>query len=971
MDESKVVMDSCLRSSIPTEENSFAFEFRRSSSKEACGTPMKMLLAEEMSKEKEFRRRSPNVIARLMGLDALPIQQHVHKQQKKMSEDYFHRTAGLQEKCVSHEDHSFGRNNFMEQEEFKDVFEVMKTSKVEKHITRPVQKEMMSSKLSEAKVNFIRQKFMDAKRLSTDKNLRQSKEFLDALEVLDSNKDLFLKFLQEPNSLFTKHLHDLQTVPIPPQPSHVKSLKSSKAVPETGDICWNPERKTEGYVQMQKVAMNSLQKHENGNVTHSKHSVTRSHKSMKSGFEVNSEECFLPTRIVVLKPSFGKAQNMDRAISSPSSSESSHSVNIKRREYRRRLGNRELFPELRHQPTLANNVELIRQSKDSREIAREITRQMRQTVGSDSIHVLTSGRGGRASNGSSYNMSAKDSPNLSEELTPTSGYLYDWSNRYSPSSSRSTESSVSREAKKQLSERWKMTHRFREVGVADRGSMSTLGEMLALPDTETSPGLDSVIGQDGSVDKSVRNEALERWDCPLGISSRDGWKDEFPKNLSRSRSLPASSDVRESPKTSIKRGALSNDTRLMFKEANNLGPNKSFKENFSKQKETLSSRSIKYGTKKSQCFLSTDMEDSTIRDIHVSPDALKNELEARDQSEQRPLSSGGIGDHAKLTDQVIVAECEDSKMSLETHEEKLPEPSCMMLANDRDSTASDKNDLIMEETSVDDLEVGSHCHVTEPESPQSSKETEQPSPVSVLEPLFEVEVSSPECFERLSADLHGLRMQLQLLKLESTEPFTDGSEITASSDEDTGEGCDGLLEEKEELSGIFKDENRPFSFLLDVLVTSGFHGAESKMLFPTWYSSEFPVDPVLFEKLENKYGKHVGWLRSERKLLFDRINSGLVEILRPCMERHPWVMPKRRRTWVVSSGEALAEEAWQWLVRQSKEVSGNSPEKIIGREVGWIELEEDVDTLGMDIERLLIDDLMEEVMLELSSCGEM
>ncbi|KAF5959438.1 hypothetical protein HYC85_000647 [Camellia sinensis] len=49
----------------------------------------------------------------------------------------------------------------------------------------------------------VRQKFIEAKRLATDEKLRQSKQFQDVLEVLSSNKDLFVKFLQEPNSLFS------------------------------------------------------------------------------------------------------------------------------------------------------------------------------------------------------------------------------------------------------------------------------------------------------------------------------------------------------------------------------------------------------------------------------------------------------------------------------------------------------------------------------------------------------------------------------------------------------------------------------------------------------------------------------------------------------------------------------------------------------------------------------------------------
>ncbi|GJQ93105.1 hypothetical protein Tco_0004244, partial [Tanacetum coccineum] len=40
----------------------------------------------------------------------------------------------------------------------------------------------------------VRETFMEAKRLSTDEKLRQSKQFEDALEFLSSNKDVFLKF---------------------------------------------------------------------------------------------------------------------------------------------------------------------------------------------------------------------------------------------------------------------------------------------------------------------------------------------------------------------------------------------------------------------------------------------------------------------------------------------------------------------------------------------------------------------------------------------------------------------------------------------------------------------------------------------------------------------------------------------------------------------------------------------------------
>lgn len=50
----------------------------------------------------------------------------------------------------------------------------------------------------------------------------------------------------------------------------------------------------------------------------------------------------------------------------------------------------------------------------------------------------------------------------------------------------------------------------------------------------------------------------------------------------------------------------------------------------------------------------------------------------------------------------------------------------------------------------------SQCNGPEPESSESSKEADHPSPVSVLEVSFPEDVSSSsDCFERVNAELHG------------------------------------------------------------------------------------------------------------------------------------------------------------------------------------------------------------------------
>ncbi|KAI4341622.1 hypothetical protein MLD38_026321 [Melastoma candidum] len=84
---------------------------------------------------------------------------------------------------------------------------------IPKHESQPTQKGRQSRSKHEKKMDLVRQKFVDAKRLVTDEKLRHSREFHDALEVLSSNRELFLSFLQEPYSLFSGNLYKFQSLP--------------------------------------------------------------------------------------------------------------------------------------------------------------------------------------------------------------------------------------------------------------------------------------------------------------------------------------------------------------------------------------------------------------------------------------------------------------------------------------------------------------------------------------------------------------------------------------------------------------------------------------------------------------------------------------------------------------------------------------------------------------------------------------
>ncbi|CAL5421990.1 unnamed protein product [Camellia sinensis] len=103
--------------------------------------------------------RPPNVIARLMGLDGLPHQQPLHRQHKGFSETYRQWTASVSsQRNGKPYEYRSNRKDSMAQQECKDEYDVLETSKVER--SSYLAKRAINSKLSEAEMAFIQQKFM-------------------------------------------------------------------------------------------------------------------------------------------------------------------------------------------------------------------------------------------------------------------------------------------------------------------------------------------------------------------------------------------------------------------------------------------------------------------------------------------------------------------------------------------------------------------------------------------------------------------------------------------------------------------------------------------------------------------------------------------------------------------------------------------------------------------------------------------
>ncbi|KAI7752877.1 hypothetical protein M8C21_011593 [Ambrosia artemisiifolia] len=792
---------------------------KSASNKKANMTPIKMLIAQEMLKEEAPKQNSPNLVAKLMGLDDLP-QQHQPGAASCRSNSRRSRSRS----------HS-GSLEFIPKEhdegnQYEDVFEIWQQSCRTYDVSPRKGRKCKESK-NEKNLAFVREKFIEAKRLSTDEKLRQSKQFQDALEVLSSNKDLFLQLLQEPNSLFSQH-QNLPSV-VPPQDSKcITVLKPSKL----SDAHKLPSSGKNNGKQMNGIVWDKY----NG----------------------NPNKPSQPTRIVVLKPSTGKPHEM-KAFSSPPSSlktlnEDGFYGDLEGSEAKESIcGLPESPSGHRRDETLLSSV------------------------------FSTGYVGDESSFSKSEVYYASGNLSDSEVMSPTSRQSWDYVNRfgspYSSSSfshaSYSPESSVCREAKKRLSERWALMSLNGNVQEQRhvRRSSSTLGEMLALSD----------------IKKSVESEEnCKNTRDTIKNKGQDADIDSGPKNLTRSKSLPASSteflkskkdDTKEltkekSLKSSLFKGKVSS---LFFSKSR-----KSSKQKSEKIDDDVNQSSRNIGNDGSQC-----VSDLTVKGVDA-------ELAA-----QR-LSEGGFSGNA-------------------------------------------------------------------------NENQDQPSPVSVLELQFEDDdhTSGSSC----TAKLNGHGRDPSKGNLIDKSPLIGSIARTLSWDDSDVETVSPVLGKMStKPMSPEEEEQECLLYVQTLLSAAGIVGdVESNSVIARWHSPESPLDPSLRDKYMNQIDNVVDQSkqrhqRSFQKLVFDAVNEalqgrtrkdkGMLAIDHVWGQMKEWLSGDGRCVWdgdEEDGGGTTTHLAVEWVVR--KEVVGQV----------WTEhLRLQIDDINKEIEEKLVDQVVEEVVLELT-----
>ncbi|XP_077241901.1 uncharacterized protein LOC143882274 [Tasmannia lanceolata] len=171
---------------------------------------------------------------------------------------------------------------------------------------------ILEGKLCSAMEAFLNQKFVDAKLLNRDGALHQSKEFLDALEIINSNRELFLKLLQDPSSILVQHIQGLRNSQAE-KPSKAKQCKSFTGAELSEEEISNPRQHKEllGHKHFQKPNMHNLFRR-------------------KDKLQSNNPS----KRIVVLKPGPARFQNPTTVTSTSSSPQSLYSFGDQRESER-------------------------------------------------------------------------------------------------------------------------------------------------------------------------------------------------------------------------------------------------------------------------------------------------------------------------------------------------------------------------------------------------------------------------------------------------------------------------------------------------------------------------------------------------------------------------------------------------------------------------------------------------------------
>ncbi|KAF8006128.1 hypothetical protein BT93_K0434 [Corymbia citriodora subsp. variegata] len=161
-----------------------------------------------------------------------------------------------------------------------------------------------------------------------------------------------------------------------------------------------------------------------------------------------------------------------------------------------------------------------------------------------------------------------------------------------------------------------------------------------------------------------------------------------------------------------------------------------------------------------------------------------------------------------------------------------------------------------------------------------------------------------------------------------------------------------------------------FNYVKDVLELSGFGGNES---LGRWQSGDLPVDPSIYDEVEGCLLPNLESLENyeggccNHLILFDHINEVLVDIYQRSFGYYPRPLSSLCRVHPMPEGFHVLEEVWTSISFYASLRPELDPtmDYVITRELerndGWMNLRFDSECVGLELEDLILDDLLEEL----------
>eukprot|EP00252_Welwitschia_mirabilis_P027419 TRINITY_DN9399_c0_g1_i1.p1 TRINITY_DN9399_c0_g1~~TRINITY_DN9399_c0_g1_i1.p1 ORF type:complete len:1079 (+),score=270.25 TRINITY_DN9399_c0_g1_i1:282-3518(+) len=1063
---------------------------RDTGKKKTSGLPIKTLIAEEMLKNADFNCRPPNIVARLMGLDELPKdspanqkkerEKHVQAKQSWKQQAHPERREPLQrslsmEGKLVHDpllqrSHNLSllpgsafaaevpqsknsernqRSGGKDESGNKRISKLRSDSAVAPRgnfkMCFPEENLLKHESTDDAKMALVRQKFLDAKRLASDESHLHSREFIEAVEFLQSNKDAFLKFLEEPNSLFSKESRPLFTHNQFKEITVLKSRSAKKTNKELkDDINGKGSSKMESHVKKPAGLKDHPARENRQDQKDTVKAIPEFPKSnqFKQCADIHANS--FPTRIVVLKPNLGKARNIHTNLSQSLTQRSQTSANSSKAFEMPRRRNEDYLQEIRARleselgknrrggtscPMKFPQESYVNEPRYTRDGAKEIARQIRNAVTKEKSHEMSENQ--EASVSERLEKEYKDiypdfcSPDTEFPETAGSGSCSsDTLGMFIDSS----ESVVNKEAKKRLLERWKSTHGSQGNLQLQREESSTLGEMLSFS-LRKKEGKKLMRETENRNQKSLSQDGITGWErSSTSHSSRDHSDDSSLSRLQRSRSVPASASTYDEGVRAFarSRASVSDPTNAQIVLDDRASSSVSQQQTVKSKKEKSSFRG-KVSSLKGSFLLrgkhtggtknNSEKPSSHTTDQRAPTQQRQNPVEhPKESSNYAPKATSEQDDFLGPLGSEALPPTKDASHSADA--ENASTIGCGKLLSRVNSTRL-KNVLpseLMSQAFPSPCSPVRKLPLFEPVcSEKSNQKVEHSSPVSVLDTLYEEDLSSTKDFKEITTNLQDLQMRLNLLKLESHSSadlshtnslhqngFESEADSMRANSCASSTDADWLQTPTSSLvshAGNFdieflsidtnicsEEQQRDLFYLKNVLRASGFTG-DINHFFAKWHLPNSPLDPSLFERLEDEYMEirgHDNWGiefdatwetqlykgRSERHLIFDCINEVLLHILLPVLNHRPWIKPAKLNL-RIPSGKQLLQEIWGKLSchlyppPENCHVLQNIVADDLSREAVWMDLQDPMEAVAVDVERSIFSDLIEDILHEL------